>query len=200
MGHTLVLVRHGEQRNAEQGVDDGQLSERGIEQSRLVAQRLANLKFTNVWHSPFDRTADTVRVLRETLPDINPQPSTLLMDCVPSGPSAQMPAVYNAFFTPRTEAEIEAGAAQMADAVAEYLGHGVKGQTDLLVTHNSVIAWLVREVLEAPEWKWLTLSQAHCGVTVLFQKAGRPWTVVSHNDVGHLPVELRTGLTESYVP
>jgi probable phosphoglycerate mutase len=88
----------------------------------------------------------------------------------------------------------------MADAVAEYLGHGVKGQTDLLVTHNSVIAWLVREVLGAPEWKWLTLSQAHCGVTVLFQKAGRPWTLVSHNDVGHLPVELRTGLTESYVP
>ena len=200
MGHTLVLVRHGEQRDAEHGVDDGELSERGIEQSRLVAQRLAPLRFTNVWHSPFDRAADTVRVLRESLPDLNPQPSALLMDCVPSGPSPDMPAVYNAFFKPRTEAEIEAGAAQMADAVAEYLGHGVKGQIDLLVTHNSVIAWLVREVLGAPEWKWLTLSQAHCGITVLFQKAGRPWTLVSHNDVGHLPAGLRTGLTEPYSP
>ncbi len=198
MGHTLVLVRHGEQRDAEQGVDDGELSARGVEQSRLVAQRLARLKFTNVWHSPFDRTADTVRVLKETLPHIDPQPSTLLMDCVPSGPSAEMPKTYTSFFTPRTQAEIEAGSAQMADAVAEYLGPGVKGQTDLLVTHNSVIAWLVREVLGAPEWKWLTLSQAHCGITVLYQRTGRPWTLVSHNDVGHLPIDLRTGLPETY--
>jgi probable phosphoglycerate mutase len=198
MGHTLVLVRHGEQRDADQGVDDGELSERGIEQSRLIAQRLAALKFTNVWHSPVNRAADTVRVLRESLPDIDPKPSALLMDCVPSGPSADMPAAYKAFFTPRTDAEIEAGAAQMSDAVTEYLGHGVKGQTDLLVTHNSVIAWLVREVLGAPEWKWLTLSQAHCGLTVLFQKAGRPWTLVTHNDVGHLPPALRTGLTEPH--
>jgi probable phosphoglycerate mutase len=198
MGHTLVLVRHGQQRDAEQGVDDGELSERGIEQSRLVAQRLAALKFSNVWHSPFDRAADTVRVLRESLPGIDPKPSALLMDCVPSGPSADMPTAYKSFFTPRTQAEIEAGAAQMADAVAEYLGPGVKGQTDLLVTHNSVIAWLVREVLGAPEWKWLTLSQAHCGITVLHQRAGRPWTLVSHNDLAHLPPDLRTGLPETY--
>jgi probable phosphoglycerate mutase len=67
-----------------------------------------------------------------------------------------------------------------------------------LVTHNSVIAWLVREVLGAPEWKWLTLTQAHCGITVLYQRTGRPWTLVSHNDVGHLPVDLRTGLPETY--
>jgi probable phosphoglycerate mutase len=198
MGLTLVLVRHGQQRDAEQGVDDGELSDRGIEQSRLVAQRLAALKFSNVWHSPFVRAADTVRVLRESLPGIDPKPSALLMDCVPSGPSADMPTAYKSFFTPRTQAEIEAGAAQMSDAVAEYLGPGVKGQTDLLVTHNSVIAWLVREVLGAPEWKWLTLSQAHCGITVLHQRAGRPWTLVSHNDVGHLPADLRTGLPETF--
>ena len=198
MGHTLVLVRHGEQRDAEQGVDDGQLSPRGVEQSRLVAQRLSSMTFSHVWHSPFDRAADTVRVLRETLPDIDPQPSALLMDCVPSGPSAEMPKTYKSFFTPRTQAEIEAGAAQMADAVAEYLGPGIKGQADLLVTHNPVIAWLVREVLGAPDWKWLTLSQAHCGITVLHQRTGRPWTLVSHNDVGHLPAHLRTGLPETF--
>ena len=26
------------------------------------------------------------------------------------------------------------------------------------------------------------------------RKPGRPWTLVTHNDTGHLPVELRTGL------
>ena len=198
MGHTLVLVRHGEQRDAEHGVDDGELSERGVAQSRLLAERLSRVTFSNVWHSPFDRSADTARVIKESLPKINPQPSALLMDCVPSGPTPDVPAAYKSYFTPVSEAQIEAGAAQMADAVAEYLGPGIKGQTDLLITHNSVIAWFVREVLDAPTWKWLTLSQAHCGITVLHQRTGRPWVLTSHNDVGHLPPELRTGLTELY--
>ena len=30
------------------------------------------------------------------------------------------------------------------------------------------------------------------------QKQGRPWTLLSHNDMAHLPVELRTGLPEVY--
>jgi probable phosphoglycerate mutase len=34
-------------------------------------------------------------------------------------------------------------------------------------------------------------------LTVLAQKKGRPWTVVSHNDLAHLPFELRTGLPEN---
>ena len=67
---------------------------------------------------------------------------------------------------------------------------------DLLITHNFVISWFVREVLEAPEWRWMTLNQAHCGLTVLAQKPGRPWALVSHNDLAHLPFELRTGLPE----
>ena len=33
-------------------------------------------------------------------------------------------------------------------------------------------------------------------VTVLAQRPGRPWTLVSHNDLSHLPMELRTGLPE----
>jgi len=32
---------------------------------------------------------------------------------------------------------------------------------------------------------------------VLSQRPGRPWTLASHNDLAHLPVELRTGLPEA---
>ncbi len=67
---------------------------------------------------------------------------------------------------------------------------------ELLITHNFVIAWFVREALQAPEWRWMTLNQAHCGLTVLAQRHRAPWTVLSHNDLAHLPVELRTGLPE----
>ena len=86
----------------------------------------------------------------------------------------------------------------MADAVAEFLAPGRQGETDLLVTHNNVIAWFVREALGAPAWKWVTLNQANCGITVLQQRPGRPWALISHNDLGHLPVELRTGIPDAY--
>ena len=95
-----------------------------------------------------------------------------------------------------TEAEIDAGRAQMADATAEFLARKTGEVHELLITHNFVIAWFVREVLQAPDWRWMTINQAFGGLTVIAQKKGRPWTVLSHNDLAHLPVELRTGLVD----
>lgn len=198
MTHTLLLVRHGEQLDAEHGVIDGPLSPRGVRQAQALADRLSGLEIANIWHSPLERAWDTVRVMSERLPAVQAQPSALLMDCVPSGMIDDTPAAYVPFFKSVTEADIEAGSAQMADAVAEFMSPGTSNQVDLLVTHNAVISWFVREALEAPAWKWVTLNQANCGITVLQHKVGRPWNVVAHNDLGHLPVELRTGLPEPY--
>ena len=50
---------------------------------------------------------------------------------------------------------------------------------ELLITHNFVIAWFVREVLDAPDWRWMTINQAHCGLTVLSQRPGRPRSMPS---------------------
>lgn len=198
MPYTLILVRHGEQRDAEHGVIDGPLSPRGVRQAQALADRISGLDIANVWHSPLERAWDTVRVLSERMPSITAAPSALLMDCVPTGLTDEMPTNFRAFFKSVTEADIEAGSAQMADAVAEFMSAGVSKQTDLLVTHNAVIAWFVREALAAPDWKWVTLNQANCGLTVLQHRSGRPWNLVAHNDLGHLPVELRTGLPEPY--
>jgi serine/threonine-protein phosphatase PGAM5 len=194
--HYLYLVRHGEHLDAEHGLDDGPLSPRGRRQAELLADRLSGVPLTAVWHSPLERAAETARAVSERLPSIDPQPSTLLLDCVPTGLTSDAPTVYEPFFGSITEAEVDAGVAQMADATAEFLAHR-PGAHDLLITHNFVISWFVREVLEAPVWRWLTMNQAHCGLTVLAQRPGRPWTLVSHNDLAHLPMELRTGLPET---
>ncbi len=196
MTHYLYLVRHGEHLDAEHGLEDGPLSPRGRRQAELLADRLSGVPLSSVWHSPLERAAETARAVAQRLPALSPEPSALLFDCVPTGMTANTPAVYEAFFGGITEAEIEAGAAQMADAVDEFLVRK-PGAHELLITHNFVIAWFVREVLDAPTWRWLTLTQAHCGLTVLAQRPGRPWTLVSHNDLAHLPMELRTGLPET---
>lgn len=199
MPHHLYLVRHGEQLDAQHGMPDGPLSPRGRRQAELLAERLGGVPFDQAWHSPLQRTAETAAIIAAKMPALTPEPSALLFDCVPSGPAPETPKVYDPFFGSVTEAEIEAGSAQMADAAAEFLRGHREDRHDLLITHNFVIAWLVREALGAPEWRWLSINQANCALTVLTQKSGRPWSLVTHNDVAHLPPELRTGMPEPYL-
>ncbi|WP_292834763.1 histidine phosphatase family protein [Microbacterium sp.] len=195
MTHYLYLVRHGEHLDAEHGLEDGPLSPRGRRQAELLADRLSGVPLDAVWHSPLDRAAETARAVGDRLPAVDPRPSPLLFDCIPTGMTPDTPAVYESFFGSFSDADVDAGGAQMADAVSEFLVRKAEAH-ELLITHNFVIAWFVREVLDAPPWRWMTINQAHCGLTVLAQRPGRPWTLVSHNDLAHLPFELRTGLPE----
>lgn len=197
MTHYLYLVRHGEHQNAEHGLADGPLSPRGRRQASLLADRLSGVPLSAVWHSPLERASETARAVAARLPSVSPQPSALLFDCVPTGMTPDTPAAFESFFGGVTEAEVEAGRAQMEDAVSEFLVRKPGDVHELLITHNFVISWFVREVLQTPEWRWMSLNQAHCGLTVISQKQGRPWTLVAHNDLAHLPVELRTGLPET---
>lgn len=196
MTHYLYLVRHGEHQDAEHGMVDGPLSPRGRRQAELLADRLSGVPFDAVWHSPLERAAETARAVSERLPALTPESSALLFDCVPTGMTPDTPAVFESFFGGVTEAELDAGRAQMADAVGTFLVRKQGDVHELVITHNAVIAWFVREVLGAPDWRWMTINQANCGLTVLAQRQGRPWAVVSHNDLAHLPFELRTGLPE----
>ena len=198
MPHHLYLVRHGEQLDAEHGMPDGPLSPRGRRQAELLGERLGGVPFDHAWHSPLQRAAETAAIIAAKMPALEPEPSALLFDCIPSGPAPETPKVYEGFFGSVTEAQIEAGSAQMADAAAEFLRSHREDRHDLLITHNFVIAWLVREALGAPEWRWLSINQANCGLTILTQKTGRPWSLLVHNDLAHLPPELRTGLPEQY--
>lgn len=194
MAHYLYLVRHGEQQDAEHGVEDGPLSPKGVRQAQAIAERLGGVPFTGAWHSPLQRAAETAAIMTERLPALRSQPTALLMDCIPSGPEPDMPSAFDAFFGAVTPEQIDAGQAQMADAVAEFLTPGRDDHHELLITHNFVIAWFVREVFGAPAWRWLGLNQANCGLTIIRIRSAKPPVLVTHNDLGHLPAELRTGL------
>ena len=196
MPHYLYLVRHGEQQDAEHGLPDGPLSARGKRQAHLIAERLGGIPFTAMYHSPLKRAAETAAIMAERMPALTPEPSSLLFDCIPSGPTPDMPKAFDSFFGAVTPAEIEAGRAQMDDAVSEFLTPALADRHDLLVTHNFVIGWFVRQVFDAPEWRWLGLNQAHCGLTIIRVRSAKPPVLVVHNDLAHLPVELRTGLPE----
>ncbi|MBC7723403.1 MAG: histidine phosphatase family protein [Burkholderiaceae bacterium] len=194
MSHFLYLVRHGEQRDAQHGLPDGPLSARGERQAKAIAERLGGVPFTGAWHSPLEGATETARIMTESMPSLRPEPSALLFDCIPSGPTPDMPSGYKPFFGSVSDAEIEAGKAQMADAGSEWLASSLEDRHDLLITHNFVIAWFVREVFDAPAWRWLGTNQANCGLTIIRVRSVKSPELITHNDLAHLPAELRTGL------
>lgn len=196
MSHYLYLVRHGEQQDAEYGLPDGPLSARGCRQAKLIANRLSGVPFDAAWHSPLQRASETAKLMVESMPSLTPEPSALLFDCIPSGATPDMPKAFDSFFHSVTSAQVEAGEAQMADAVAEWLTPSRNDRHDLLITHNFVIAWFVREVFGAPAWRWMGLNQANCGLTIIRVRSAKPPVLITHNDLGHLPPELRTGLPD----
>lgn len=194
MSRYVYFVRHGEQVDQEFGLPEGPLSERGLEQAKRVAKRLSTVAFDATYTSPLQRAVETAAVVTTALSLPDAEPSALLMDCIPSGQSPDMPHAFEPFYGGITDEEIAAGEAQMADATAEWLAPSREDRHELLITHNFVIAWFVREVFGAPAWRWMGLNQANCGLTIIRVRSAKPPVLITHNDLGHLPPELQTGL------
>ena len=72
----------------------------------LLADRLSGIPFEEVWHSPLVRATETARILADRMPAIDPQPHSLLFDCVPTGMTEDTPAVYEPFFGGISDEEI----------------------------------------------------------------------------------------------
>lgn len=194
MSHFLYLVRHGEVRDAEFGITDGPLSERGRQQAHALGKRLADVPFDQAFTSPLDRALETSSILSNYVQGPPVEQTNLLFDCIPSS-SKDAPDGYDAFFSGVDEEDIDAGQAQMQDAVSAFMTRPREDVHTLLVTHNFVIGYLVAHALGMPEWRWLTLGSGNTALTVLRLRSTRPSELTLFGSTAHLPRDMRTGMT-----
>ncbi|QMU73098.1 histidine phosphatase family protein [Streptacidiphilus sp. P02-A3a] len=188
----LYLVRHAE---ALPG-DGGGLSANGRRQAELLGRRLRGCPLSALNHGPLTRAAQTAQLIAEQLDGVPRTADPAAGDYLPYLPQAdELPLEYAEFllgvldrFTAVSAEEVEQGAALAREAVARFTGPVAGGQErhELLVTHNYLAAWLVRQALDAPNWRWLTLNHANTALTVIRYTPGLPPTLLTYNDTSHL--------------
>ncbi|MGX1887008.1 histidine phosphatase family protein [Streptomyces sp. NPDC055287] len=189
----LYLVRHGEALSDESGLTEG-----GRRQAVLLGQRLRDIPFAAVHHGPLPRAEQTARLIGDQLKNVPLRVSEVAGDYVPYMPVRDELPVESADFFLRflagaTEEEREHGAALARQALDMFTGpvDGEQDRHELVVTHNFLVAWLVRDAMHAPQWRWLGLNHCNAALTVIRYAPGRPASVLISNDMRHLPTELR---------
>jgi serine/threonine-protein phosphatase PGAM5 len=191
----LYLVRHAEQQHPPGGEDpDGRLSPVGERQAHRLGRRIADVPFDVMRHSPLRRAAQTAHILAGYPPGVPVSSSELLSDRTPI-PSADqasaVPPLYRPFLASVPAEERDPAAARLNAAVEQLAVTGAADRHELLITHNFVIGWFVRHALDAPAWRWMGLNQFNCALTITQVRSDLPPMLITFNDLGHLPVELR---------
>ncbi|RCG15688.1 histidine phosphatase family protein [Streptomyces diacarni] len=189
----LYLVRHGEASEDESG-----LTEAGRRQATLLGQRLRDISFAVVHHGPLPRTEQTARLIGNQLKSVPLQVSDVSGDYVPYVPErAELPVdsadFYLHFLAGTTDEERKHGPALARQALDLFTGavDGKEDRHELVVTHNFLVAWIVRDAMHAPKWRWLGLNHCNAALTVVRYAPGRSASILVHNDMRHLPTDLR---------
>jgi serine/threonine-protein phosphatase PGAM5 len=192
----LYLVRHGE------ADDDDALTRAGRLQASAAGERLRYTRFSAIRHSPMQRAEETADLIADFLPGVPVGASGLLGDYLPpvSG-QPDLPPPYSGLLSSYSPEERSEGAELASAAIQRYARPGGQDDSELIVTHNFLIGWFVRHALDAPDWRWMGLNQCNGGITVILYRTGMPASLVSYNDIGHLPPALRwTGFPAEIVP
>ncbi|MCU7722635.1 histidine phosphatase family protein [Actinoplanes sp. KI2] len=179
----LYLVRHGEQEA------DGWLSPLGREQADRLGRRLRTVPVSTIHHSPLTRAAQTAEIVAGHLPRVPRHDCDFVADRTPV-PSPDhrdaYPDRWLRWLDDVPAAERDEDATALRAAVAHFGVVGDDDRNELLITHNFVIGWFVRHVLDAPHWRWIGLDLDNCAISTVQWETGRPPALISFNDTGHL--------------
>ncbi len=172
---------------------------RSRKQARLTGERLRGASLAVIHHGPLERAAQTAGIIAEYAPGASVRATDLAGDYVPADPDLTgLPGNFAAFMSGYDAAERAGGqllaaaaAGQFARPSAGTRPDGDGNSRELVVTHNLLIGWLVTQAMAAPDWRWLGTNQMNCGLSVIAYQPDRPAALITFNDAGHLPPELR---------
>ena len=202
---TLYLIRHGDyhldeikkldrnltlEQHYKLHTMEGGLTPTGEKQAKLTAKRLRSLPIDAIHCSSLRRASETANVIAKRFPAIEVQKSRLLWECVPSIPKA---FAQHEDFRYISERDVDQWKRRADEAFEGYFkkARGTD-RHDIIVSHANLIRYLICLVLQIQPDAWINMTIDNCGISEVRIESNDRMKLVSYNDVGHLPHELRT--------
>lgn len=185
----LYLIRHG-QYNTQYAPDElgGSLTPLGIIQAQHIAERLRELPVSIIHHSTLRRAAETAQIISQALPQVPLAPSNLIWENVPS-----VPPQYADSFANIAVEELKALSKRGDQAFRRYFKPSQNGdRLEVMVCHGNLIRQFMCRTLRVPIKAWANADIHNCGLTEVRIESDGRMLLVSHNDTGHLPLDLKT--------
>jgi broad specificity phosphatase PhoE len=188
----LYIVRHGQYTHGGPPDYDGPLTELGQRQATFTAARLAGLPVSVIHCSTLQRARESAAIIAERFPGVELRYSSLLCECI-----ASVPPLIKDYLEERVPAqELAEGAIQARAAWETYFqppaADATEDVSEIIVSSGNLIGYLVGQALGAPADAWMRSDIQHCGLTEITIRARRGPLLLRHNDIGHLPLEMRT--------
>lgn len=186
---TLILVRHGQYHKAEGKILE-KLTTLGRKQARLAGKRLRDYPIDRIVHSTMPRAEETATIVQEeTGFQGEMEACDDLRECVPGFPKHLQKK------TGHTDLKkLKRDQAQLDRAFKKYFTSPKKDSVEIIVCHGNVIRYLVCRLLGADPLAWIRMDIQQCGISVVELRSEGDFRelLISHNDVGHIPMHQRT--------
>ena len=191
MPRTIILVRHGAYQADPADPSPGPgLLPIGVAQAKLAAARLAAMGgFDAVLSSPMTRAHETARVIAAEVSGGVLEVVPELAECTPPTRRKEITRDETAESMARCKATLDALFAR------RFVPAAGSAKRELWVAHGNVIRSLVVRALGVDPEAWLEMSIAHASITEILVEADGRFKVISVGDVGHLPMNMRSGVT-----
>ncbi len=187
----LYLIRHG-QYNQVYEPDElgGSLTQLGRDQASYVAEALRTIHAQGLYVSPLRRAQETAQFIANRI-SLNPHIVPELREVVPVIPPEDK-AIFKARLPDYDDARLSGDRRQADSAFDRFFVPASEDEDHLvLVCHGNLIRYLVCRAIDIPVVRWTRLETNHCGITRCAIDDDGRIRLVSMNDVGHLPLDLR---------
>ncbi len=195
----LYLIRHG-QYMATPDLPYGKLTLTGEEQADLTGRFLVDVPVRVIHTSSMSRAAETARIINSNFYKLPLRQDNLLRECVPTVPP-RLENHYSEYARASADfslSDVLAHRIQADDAFNRYFKAPPPTATtdghELIICHGNIIRYFICRAMDAPPDSWANLFILNCGISVVRIDEHGLMTVMSHNNVEHLPSHLRTEL------
>ncbi len=182
---TILLLRHGQYIKE----PTEHLTALGREQALLAGERLKHMTFDKFHFSTMPRARETAELVRQVM-DYNKQMfgSDILHECVPGFPK-KMRKEHGYTDVKKLKGSI----LQAEKAYKKIFTFSKTDRVELVVCHGNLMRFFLCKAMGVNTEMWTRFDIKQCGITVIqLNSKTRTTNIISHNDIGHIPLEMQT--------